>query len=83
MRYANLCLRFQVRELLKWRMDSDQQEIQSPCIGVCTISEASGLCMGCYRTSEEIREWWGMSTDQRKQIMVVLEQRQAEAVDFD
>lgn len=39
--------------------------------------------MGCYRTSEEIREWWGMSTDQRKQIMVVLEQRQAEAVDFD
>lgn len=47
------------------------------------MSEASGLCLGCYRTIEEIREWWGMSADQRKQVTDVLEQRQAEAVDFD
>jgi uncharacterized protein len=62
---------------------SDQPEIQSPCIGVCTMSEATGLCLGCYRTIEEIREWWDMSPAQRSQVMDVLEERQAENLNFD
>lgn len=61
---------------------SDQTEIQSPCIGVCTMSEA-GLCLGCYRTIEEIREWWDMLPAQRSQLMDVLEERQAENLNFD
>lgn len=47
------------------------------------MNEATGFCLGCYRTSEEIREWWSMTAEQRTQVMDVLEQRQAEAVDFD
>jgi predicted Fe-S protein YdhL (DUF1289 family) len=62
---------------------ADQPEIQSPCIGVCAMSEATGLCLGCYRTIEEIREWWGMPSAQRKQVMDVLETRQAENLSFD
>ncbi|HZV61644.1 MAG TPA: DUF1289 domain-containing protein [Methylophilaceae bacterium] len=62
---------------------SDQPEIQSPCIGVCTMNEATGLCLGCYRTIQEIREWWDMSPAQRSQLMDVLEERQAENLNFD
>lgn len=47
------------------------------------MSEEAGLCLGCYRTIEEIREWWDMSADQRKQVMDALEQRQAETLNFD
>lgn len=62
---------------------SDQPEIQSPCIGVCTMSEATGLCLGCFRTIEEIREWWDMSPGQRQQVMDALDARQAEHLNFD
>jgi predicted Fe-S protein YdhL (DUF1289 family) len=52
------------------------QDIESPCIGVCTINEASGLCSGCYRTIQEISEWWDMTNLQRSQIMTQIVDRQ-------
>ncbi|MEO8419289.1 MAG: DUF1289 domain-containing protein, partial [Methylophilaceae bacterium] len=36
------------------------EPIQSPCVGVCTMSESTGFCQGCYRTIEEIRQWGDM-----------------------
>lgn len=60
-----------------------QDEIDSPCIGVCSIDEASGYCHGCYRTIEEIKAWWNMPVDEQKQLLVELEQRQNQALNFD
>ena len=40
--------------------------IDSPCIGVCTVSE--GACIGCFRTSEEIINWLYYSDKERKKI---------------
>lgn len=59
------------------------QPIKSPCVGVCTINEATGFCLGCYRTSDEIREWWTMSAEEREQVLTMLEQRKLETVNFD
>jgi predicted Fe-S protein YdhL (DUF1289 family) len=47
------------------------------------MSEATGLCLGCYRTIDEIREWWDMSTQQRSEVMDALEERQAANLNFD
>jgi predicted Fe-S protein YdhL (DUF1289 family) len=47
------------------------------------MSEATGLCLGCFRTIEEIREWWDMSPGQRQQVMDALDARQAEHLNFD
>lgn len=60
-----------------------QDEIDSPCIGVCSIDEATGFCHGCYRTVEEIKAWWNMSPSDQKQLLQTLEQRQNEALNFD
>lgn len=60
-----------------------QEEIQSPCIGVCSIDEVSGYCAGCYRTIEEIKGWWNMSQPQQLQLSAELEQRQTQVVSFD
>lgn len=60
-----------------------QEEVQSPCIGVCSIDEASGFCAGCYRTVEEIKGWWDMSQAKQQKLVAELEQRQKQAVNFD
>jgi predicted Fe-S protein YdhL (DUF1289 family) len=47
----------------------------SPCIGVCRLDEASGLCLGCARTSAEIAGWSSMGEDGRDAIWVQLPER--------
>jgi predicted Fe-S protein YdhL (DUF1289 family) len=51
------------------------EDIVSPCIGVCAINDSNGFCQGCYRTVEEIREWWNMTDQEREKVMGVLDQR--------
>ena len=54
---------------------SNIEDIVSPCIGVCAINDANGFCQGCYRTVEEIREWWNMTDEEREKVMGTLDQR--------
>ena len=61
---------------------SDLNEMASPCIGVCTMSEATGYCQGCYRTMDEIRDWWDMTSERKRDVLSVLDQRMGELVDF-
>jgi predicted Fe-S protein YdhL (DUF1289 family) len=43
--------------------------IQTPCIKVCTMDPASGLCSGCGRTLDEIARWGTLSDGERDAIM--------------
>lgn len=47
----------------------------SPCTGICTIDEASALCLGCGRTIDEIVGWGGLSEPQRIAVMAELAAR--------
>jgi len=51
--------------------------IQTPCINVCTMDAASGLCSGCGRTLDEIARWAAMSDAERAAVMGRLEDRKA------
>ena len=51
------------------------EDIVSPCIGVCAMNDSNGFCQGCYRTVDEIREWWNMTDQEREKVMSVLDQR--------
>ncbi|AFM14771.1 DUF1289 domain-containing protein [Turneriella parva] len=31
--------------------------IESPCIAVCKLDDAGRICIGCYRTVDEITTW--------------------------
>jgi len=59
------------------------EEVQSPCIGVCSMDESTGFCHGCYRTIDEIKGWWDMGVEQQKKLLTTLEERQLQAVSFD
>ena len=52
--------------------------IDTPCIKVCTLDRASGLCTGCGRDIDEIARWSRMSDDERTLIMAGLPQRLAQ-----
>ncbi|MFN3630252.1 MAG: DUF1289 domain-containing protein [Casimicrobiaceae bacterium] len=53
--------------------------ITSPCIKVCVMDDAVGLCAGCGRTLDEIARWGMMSAEERGEIMAALPERWAQA----
>lgn len=58
-----------------------EKEIESPCIGVCTIDEATGFCQGCFRTLEEIQGWWDMDNTRKAEVVKVATERESAAFD--
>jgi uncharacterized protein len=55
--------------------ERERRRVESPCIGVCVIDEASGLCEGCLRTIEEIAIWGSSSAAQRRQVLARIDAR--------
>ncbi|MDG4603493.1 MAG: DUF1289 domain-containing protein [Defluviicoccus sp.] len=52
-------------------------EVASPCIGVCRIAPASGLCEGCLRTRHEIARWRDANAREKRRILQDLARRRA------
>jgi len=50
----------------------------SPCNGNCALNIPLGLCEGCLRTKEEIIAWPLMRDEQRRKVLIVVEQRKRE-----
>ena len=44
------------------------QTVPSPCLSVCQMDEATGLCQGCFRTLDEIGQW-GNADDAFKRVV--------------
>ncbi|PDS27864.1 DUF1289 domain-containing protein [Rhizobium phaseoli] len=53
--------------------------MQTPCIHVCSMVSATGLCAGCGRTLEEIGGWMNYTETERGGIMALLPARLAAA----
>ena len=49
------------RNRIRW------EDIKSPCVKICSLED--GVCIGCGRTQDEIREWIIMTDNQREEIM--------------
>lgn len=47
---------------------SADEPVPSPCISICRMDAATGLCEGCFRTLDEIAEW-GMMGDEDKRAV--------------
>ena len=50
-------------------------EPDSPCQNICLIDPDSKLCIGCYRTGDEIARWSAMGAEARRDITAVLPAR--------
>ena len=53
-------------------------QASTPCVQVCVLDPATGLCEGCGRTLDEIAAWSALSEAERRRIMADLDRRRAE-----
>lgn len=54
-----------------WKRD----EIESPCVKLCLMHPTERICMGCYRSIEEIAGWGRMTPEARRAVMADLHDR--------
>ncbi|MDN5568795.1 MAG: DUF1289 domain-containing protein [Paracoccus sp. (in: a-proteobacteria)] len=53
----------------------------SPCIQICQIETDHDLCIGCFRTLDEIACWGMLSPQARQAIMATLPERERQMED--
>jgi hypothetical protein len=51
--------------------------VASPCVSICTMDERSGLCVGCFRTLDEIAAWSVLDGDAKRAVVARLPARRA------
>ena len=51
--------------------------LKSPCINICRMDAASGLCTGCFRTIDEITVWSRTDDHHRRNILTHVATRRA------
>jgi hypothetical protein len=58
-------------------MNKPPRPITTPCVKVCIVDGASGLCLGCFRTLPEIGQWSRLEDEARAVIMADLAARKS------
>lgn len=51
----------------------------SPCIRQCCLDDRSEVCVGCFRSLDEITGWHAADAAERERILARAEQRKAAA----
>ena len=51
---------------------------ESPCISICSLDQ-NNVCEGCFRTGNEIIDWFTADDDRKRQILEATKQRRIDA----
>ncbi|AWT11105.1 MULTISPECIES: DUF1289 domain-containing protein [Stutzerimonas] len=49
-------------------MSLQEKPVASPCVSLCALDD-DDLCVGCQRSSDEIRRWGLMDNEERRQVL--------------
>jgi len=52
--------------------DETVDPVPSPCISICKMNDDRSLCLGCYRSIDEIRAWSRADAEARRAIWRLL-----------
>ncbi len=52
-----------------------REEVQSPCVKLCVVHPESRICVGCFRSIDEIAGWSRLTAAERSTIMAELPAR--------
>ena len=58
----------------------ERNEVNSPCKKICIIHRKSKLCIGCFRSAEEIKLWNWYSKETRNRLISELPDRESRAI---
>ena len=51
-----------------------ESAVESPCVRLCTLGH-DNVCVGCFRSLEEICAWGTASADEQRAILKAVEER--------
>lgn len=54
-----------------------EKPVKSPCVHICALDD-DDLCTGCQRSVREITQWGRMDNHERRQVLVLCDQRARE-----
>jgi predicted Fe-S protein YdhL (DUF1289 family) len=54
-----------------------QTPVPSPCISMCKMAPATGLCEGCMRTIDEIIGWASQTDEYKRAVWAEIRRREA------
>ncbi|MEK9654238.1 MAG: DUF1289 domain-containing protein [Halieaceae bacterium] len=55
-------------------MSDSTAPVKSPCVEVCALND-NDMCIGCYRTANEIIEWFSASNERKREILIAVAER--------
>lgn len=55
-----------------WKRD----EVDSPCVKLCVVHPEARICIGCFRSIDEISGWSRMTAEQRSAVTAELPARE-------
>jgi len=59
-----------------------KQKIPNPCVNLCSLNN-NNVCIGCYRTIDEVGAWGRYDDEQRLQVLKNCEHRFQEMLESD
>ena len=59
-------------------IEPETTTVVCPCLYICQIDDVSGICRGCFRTSEEIAGWQSATEDEKLAVLAAIDRRRAE-----
>lgn len=60
---------------------TNEQPVASPCVHICALDD-NNVCMGCYRTGEEITQWGAYSNEEKRQVLAKVGERERASMNF-
>jgi predicted Fe-S protein YdhL (DUF1289 family) len=54
-----------------------REEVESPCVKLCIVHPEARICIGCFRSIDEIASWGRLTAADRTAIMADLPSRVA------
>jgi len=51
-----------------------EDEPKSPCVSICVLDEQD-ICQGCYRSAEEITDWFMASAEEKRAMLARARER--------
>jgi hypothetical protein len=56
-------------------------EPQSPCVSICVLDDKD-ICQGCFRSAEEVTDWFMSSAERKLEILAMAEERREASSPF-
>ena len=57
--------------------------IRSPCIRRCIYDYEKNHCTGCFRTQEDISNWWKLTEAEKRKVVRKAKKRSSEGIRLD